>query len=149
MKKIILLGVLVLGFPLLVFAQGFVGSKACQECHETEYNNFVKFSKKAKSYEHIAKMFPKLKEEEKKECFSCHTTGYGKGGFVSIEKTPQFSDVGCETCHGPGQEHIEAGGDPELIKGKGSLSIENCTSCHINERVQAFNFKPLLYGGVH
>ena len=39
------------------------------------------------------------------------------------------------------------GGDPSLIKR--DLSIEDCETCHNQERVSAFNFKPLLYGGAH
>ena len=125
----------------------YVGSKACAECHEEEYNNFVTYSKKARSWAHIQRLAPKLTAEELRGCYECHTTGYGKGGFISYEKTPHLSDVGCETCHGPGKEHVESGGDPDLIKGK--ISQDQCSSCHNEKRVRAFNFKPLIYGGVH
>jgi DmsE family decaheme c-type cytochrome len=41
---------------------------------------------------------------------------------------------GCESCHGPGQAHVEAGGDKALIKNppsmKPSEASEMCTSCH-------------------
>ncbi|MDQ7032330.1 MAG: cytochrome c family protein [Desulfonauticus sp.] len=129
------------------WAGEYVGSKKCGECHETEYKNFITYSKKAKSYEHIKKMFPKLTPAEKEQCFRCHTTAYKRGGFISYAKTPHLSDVGCETCHGPGRKHVESGGDPEFIRLKPSL--KQCAKCHNTERVRDFRFRPLLYGGVH
>ncbi|SDN65550.1 Cytochrome c554 and c-prime [Desulfonauticus submarinus] len=151
MMKRCIFSIIVLSFFIFISvnvnAGDYVGSKQCGECHEKEYKNFITYSKKAKSFEHIKKMFPKLEERERQECYACHTTGYGKGGFISYEKTPELSDVGCETCHGPGKEHVESGGDPELIRLK--MDLKTCNDCHTSERVKTFNFKPLLYGGVH
>nr|WP_321259471.1 cytochrome c family protein [uncultured Pseudodesulfovibrio sp.] len=126
----------------------YVGSDACGECHEEEYGNFKKFAKKAHSGKSVKIMSSDLTQEELAECYACHVTGYGQpGGFVSFEQTPGLSDCGCEVCHGPGYDHVESGGDSDLIKG--SLSMEDCTSCHNPERIDAFDFKPLLYGGAH
>lgn len=126
---------------------GFVGSKVCSQCHEKEYGTFKKYSKKAHSWESVAIMRPKLKERELKQCFECHTTGYGrKGGFVSVEATPDLAEVGCETCHGPGERHA-ASGDPKDITRR--PSTQGCTACHNKERVEDFRFKPLIYSGAH
>ncbi|MBU1003825.1 MAG: cytochrome c family protein [Proteobacteria bacterium] len=126
----------------------YVGTKACSECHEEQFENFEKFAKKSHSDRSIKIMASDLTVEELQECFACHTTGYGQpGGFVSFEETPDLGHAGCEVCHGPGSAHVEEGGDPELIKG--SLALEDCETCHNAERVGAFNFKPLLYGGAH
>jgi len=126
----------------------YVGAKVCAECHEEQFENFEKFAKKAHSDRSIKIMASDLTPEELKECYHCHTTGYGQpGGFVSFEETPDLANAGCEVCHGPGSAHADAGGDPELIKGK--LALEDCETCHNADRVGAFNFKPLLYGGAH
>lgn len=126
----------------------YVGSEACAECHDKEYGNYKKFSKKAHSGESVKLMSGDLTKQELEECYHCHMTGFGKpGGFVSFEETPAMADAGCETCHGPGFDHVEAGGDPELIKGK--LQLSDCEVCHNPERVAAFDFKPLLFGGAH
>ncbi|MFP4657059.1 MAG: multiheme c-type cytochrome [Desulfonatronovibrionaceae bacterium] len=139
---------MVFGVPFSGGAQGdYVGTETCGDCHEYEYDNFMEYSKKPYSWEHITKMRPKLKDSEFKECLECHTTGYERGGFVSYEETPELADVGCETCHGPGEEHVETGGDPAAIKGR--ISQEDCQRCHNEARVEDFNFKPLIYGGVH
>ncbi len=125
----------------------YVGSKACSQCHEKQYENFSKYSKKAHAWDSVAIMKSKLKEQELKQCYECHTTGYGrKGGFVSKEATPHLADVGCESCHGPGGEHA-ASGDPKQIKRR--PAVETCTACHNPQRVEDFNFKPLLFSGAH
>lgn len=125
----------------------YVGSKACGECHEEEYDNYSKYSKKAHSSKSVKIMSSDLDADELKECFACHATGYGKpGGFVSYEETPHLAEAGCEVCHGPGSLHSEDG-DPEFIKLK--MSIKECETCHNAERVNNFNFKPLIFGGAH
>ncbi|EGB14967.1 cytochrome c family protein [Pseudodesulfovibrio mercurii] len=126
----------------------YVGSESCSECHEKEYGNYKKFAKKAHSGESVKIMMGDLTKEELAECYGCHMTGYGKpGGFVSFEQTPNMAQAGCEVCHGPGYDHVESGGDPDLIKR--NLTLDDCTVCHNPERVEAFDFKPLLYGGAH
>ena len=126
----------------------YIGSKTCSECHPQEYERFVEFSKKSRSFESIKIMKPKLTREEYQSCFECHTTGYGKpGGFVSESETPELKNAGCEVCHGPGSIHADTGGDPAEIRY--DLSMEDCKSCHNSDRVQAFDFKPLLFGGAH
>ncbi len=126
----------------------YVGSSACQDCHEHEYGNFVRYAKKAKEPNSVKIMMSDLDAEEVAECYACHTTGYGKpGGFVSYEQTPGLGHAGCEVCHGPGHLHLESGGDPAFIKGKPVL--KDCEGCHNSERVNAFNYKPLLHGGAH
>ncbi|GAB7022067.1 cytochrome c family protein [Salidesulfovibrio brasiliensis] len=152
-------GALILGIALVVFTAAgvtpgasssgrYVGSAECQDCHETEYENFKQYSKKAHAGESIKIMAGDLTRQELEECYACHVTGYGKpGGFVSFEETPELADAGCEACHGPGYDHVESGGDPYLIKG--DLEVSDCETCHNAERVAAFDYKPLLFGGAH
>ena len=125
----------------------YVGSEGCKECHADEYRTFKQFNKKSHSFQSVARLKKGLQEAEVNKCFECHTTGYGKeGGFRSEQETPQLKDAGCEVCHGPGSIHAETG-DPKDIKGK--LTAKDCESCHSEERVNAFKYKPLVYGGAH
>ena len=125
----------------------YVGSDACKDCHEEEYKNFKAYAKKAHSYNSIKKMKRGLTETEFQGCFECHTTGHGKlGGFVSEKEPPLLKNAGCEVCHGPGSLHCETE-NPEDIKGK--PTIKDCETCHNEERVAEFNYKPLIYGGAH
>lgn len=134
--------------PSVSFGENrYVGSEACKGCHEDEYNNFIKYAKKSKSFESIERLRKGLTEEDLKACYPCHTTGYGKpGGFESPEKTPHLKNVGCEVCHGPGGAHIKSG-NPKDIKRR--LSIKDCEVCHTAERVTAFRYKPMIHGGAH
>jgi formate-dependent nitrite reductase cytochrome c552 subunit len=125
----------------------FVGSKACANCHAEQYGNFRTHSAKAKSDHGVRLMLPKLTEEEQRQCYECHTTGYGQpGGFISFEKTPDLGHVGCESCHGPGSKHVWTG-DPADLAGR--VSLETCRPCHDDPRVQRINFRPLLHAGAH
>lgn len=132
--------------PVNALAAGYAGSKACQQCHEAQYERFTTYSKKAASWNSVAIMASDLKPDELEGCYECHTTGYGRGGFVSIERTPHLADVGCEVCHGPGLEH-SASGDPALIVKRPGL--DDCQACHNSERVRSFKFKPLIHSGAH
>jgi hypothetical protein len=125
----------------------YVGSLACRDCHPEEYDNFITFAKKSTSFQSVEKQMRHLTPEEIKQCYPCHTTGYGQpGGFISLEETPHLKNAGCEVCHGPGAEHAMTE-DPTAIIG--DMSKKDCEVCHISERVKAFKYKPLIHGGAH
>jgi len=126
---------------------GYVGSLACNPCHEEEYKSFTTYARKSNSFRSIERVRKGLTEEEVNGCYYCHTTGYGKpGGFVSPEKTPHLKNAGCEVCHGPGEFHIKTRDRRDI---KRHLSKEDCEVCHTEERVKAFRYKPLIHGGAH
>jgi hypothetical protein len=125
----------------------YVGSLACKECHPEEYSNFMTYAKKSISFQSIKRQMRHLTPEEIKQCYPCHTTGYGQtGGFVSLEETPHLKNAGCEVCHGPGAEHAQTGDTATII---GKMTKKDCEICHISERVKAFKYKPLIHGGAH
>ena len=68
-------------------------------------------------------------------CKTCHEDLY-KNNF---EATPHFQTTlkdghGCESCHGPGAEHVEGGGDVTKIVSFKNLSSQEasarCLTCH-------------------
>ena len=68
-------------------------------------------------------------------CKTCHEDLYKK----SFEGTPHFKTTlegghGCESCHGPGSQHVEGGGDVSRIIQFSKLSKQDvnqrCLSCH-------------------
>jgi len=125
----------------------YIGSEACAACHEGEYETFSQHARKAKSFHSVEIMKKGLTPEKEKGCYKCHTTGYGQpGGFVSAEKTPHLKNTGCEVCHGPGSVHAESEDPEDIIY---DISMDSCLTCHNSERVAAFKFKPLLFGGAH
>jgi len=125
----------------------YVGSDACKDCHKEEYKSFMTYARKSRSFASIERVKKGLTEEEIKGCYSCHTTGYGKpGGFISPEETPYLKNAGCEVCHGPGEFHAKTGLSRDI---KRRMTKEDCEVCHIEERVRAFRYKPMIHGGAH
>ena len=78
----------------------YAGAKQCRKCHIDRHKTWSK--------DLHSKAFDNIKADYQKdpECLKCHTTGYGEGGFTSLEQTPALTGVQCEQCHGPGHEHI-------------------------------------------
>ncbi|MGE5242701.1 MAG: DmsE family decaheme c-type cytochrome [Betaproteobacteria bacterium] len=71
-------------------------------------------------------------------CTTCHEAeGKGLGatmhGKAQNERTPAATGRSCETCHGPGQAHVDSG-DKTKIKRFTAMSArdidETCLSCH-------------------
>ena len=74
-------------------------------------------------------------------CVTCHEDVYKK----QFEGTPHFQTTlknghGCESCHGPGSEHIAGGGDKTKIIRFSELSrtevSERCLACHGDRQKQ-------------
>jgi len=84
-------------------------------------------------------------------CAGCHFTGYSvtknsngeysasavsdyKGEVNPLTGTKQELNIGCETCHGPGSEHMDAGGLGKSIITPQNLTPERevmiCGQCH-------------------
>lgn len=79
----------------------------------------------------------RLSRDEVGQCFSCHATNAVSNSQLHLDK--MLPGVTCESCHGPGGEHVVAGraGRPngELIFNAGRLggdeiNQEFCGSCH-------------------
>lgn len=84
-------------------------------------------------------------------CVACHEDVYKK----SFENTPHFKTTlkdghGCESCHGPGSEHVEGGGDIAKIISFKTLSREEassrCLSCH-GENLKQRHFSSSSHAG--
>ncbi|MEA1950408.1 MAG: multiheme c-type cytochrome [Planctomycetota bacterium] len=136
----------------------FVGSKACQNCHEPSYDVWKK-SGHAKAWSTLLHTDPPRNHDP--ECISCHVIGWhptkhfpSKSGFLSEKLTPKMLDVGCESCHGPGGAHVKAemGNDEALqLRMQKAVRItkeeaknnyeKGCLSCHDLDNSPDFNFE--------
>jgi predicted CXXCH cytochrome family protein len=120
----------------------FVGTSKCQECHQQAHEQW--------SGTPHGKAFAALESKGKTEdpkCLPCHTTGYGqKLGFHNVKDTPDFKNVGCESCHGPGLKHIQAKTDAERSetifafdkKCPTCVITRICQSCHEEHKRPCF-----------
>ena len=78
------------------------------------------------------------------KCVGCHVTGYGEIGGSSLGFTKKLENVQCETCHGPGSEHVAAKGleEPPAIQRHTPSPI--CTNCHNEHHSDTFNYNAYL-----
>jgi predicted CXXCH cytochrome family protein len=91
----------------------FVGSEECAQCHEKTVRDF-------KTADHA--------RLQKKSVVKVS----GEKNAMS-EKT--VLDLGCESCHGPGSKHVEAGGGAGTIVNP-DQSPETCFQCHLDTKAQ-------------
>jgi len=103
------------------------GSDSCQGCHEGEYAIWA-----ASPHAAAVATLAKAGKDTQADCLACHTTGFGQpGGFPrdgAVESHTDLARVGCESCHGPGAEHIK----PDTVKRGNIVSLgDKCDSCVI------------------
>ncbi len=92
----------------------YVGNAKCITCHQGA-DNIWKASKHAKAYENLVKAENPSRRQFDGECVVCHTVGFGyKTGFENLNKHSFLTDVGCESCHGPGSEHVAKPRNPAI-----------------------------------
>ncbi len=93
----------------------FVGSKACNDCHEEAYKVWENspHHHATESLVHPAERGDVPRHFDP-ECLSCHVTGWNpqryypyESGYQSIENL-LLHGSGCENCHGPGSRHVAA-----------------------------------------
>lgn len=103
----------------------YVGSTRCTTCHANIHDNWSKtlHAKALATLENIG-------QGENSACLPCHTVGFGEaGGFVNRLTTNDLADVGCESCHGPGRNHVSNVSDPAM-RPPVSLAGSLCGKCH-------------------
>ena len=81
------------------------------------------------------------KRSEERRCMGCHQVGAGPtvdtetGEYVLAEAdNPSFWNIGCESCHGPGSEHVGAGGQGPIVNPKNLTIVQQnevCGACHL------------------
>jgi hypothetical protein len=103
----------------------YLGSDACGKCHKDEYDKWHD-SKHAKTYEAlVSAKNPSLRQLDP-ECVRCHVTGWEyKTGFTDAAKSKPLLNNGCESCHGPGSEHVAMETAPTAGNKKDRMKIHD------------------------
>jgi hypothetical protein len=116
---------------------GYAGSASCRSCHEKVYESWAKTK-----HSHALETLAQRDYASDPECVQCHTVGWQhlrngvvrtKSGFQTPEATPALGGVGCESCHGPGADHVK---DPKngAFWGKApnwrDPGKQGCMQCH-------------------
>jgi hypothetical protein len=133
----------------------FVGSKACDSCHGDSYDVW-KESGHSHAWATLRDLDPPRIYDP--ECVSCHVVGWDpeeyfpyESGFWNEETTPKLVNVGCESCHGPGENHIDAeirGDEPTQLSMRAAMRLtmeeadrEQCITCHDLDNSPDFDFE--------
>lgn len=110
---------------------GYVSATACQRCHEQEYLQW--------SATRHAFAYQTLQKKERyfdAGCVSCHTTGFGYStGFQIGDPDSTLEGVQCETCHGPGKQHV---GNPKKTNIRRGNDMSLCLQCHDTKHSPGF-----------
>lgn len=108
----------------------FAGTKKCLSCHQQEGKVW-----KASEHSHALKTLEADGSDRDPDCVSCHVVGLDKKqGFRARTSTPHLTDVGCESCHGPGARHATA---PSKVKM--GATLKSCTTCHNSDHSPYFD----------
>ncbi len=72
-------------------------------------------------------------------CAQCHdkvSRDFKTADHAKLQaKGPNAKDIGCESCHGPGSKHVEAGGGAGTIVNPKN-SFETCFQCHLDKKAE-------------
>ena len=125
----------------------YAGTQSCATCHAT--------AAKAWQGSGHARAFATLvsfKADADPNCIACHTVGFGTAsGYRREFGETKLVDVGCESCHGPGSQHVEqrrAGA--EVTARFHPTGAGDCRKCHHGEFSRPFEydkFWPLVAHG--
>jgi hypothetical protein len=105
------------------FEGKFVGTDACAQCHENQVRQYHG-TKHANAFRTLIQ----LGRQYTIRCTPCHVVGFASpGGWQPANPSFELRNVGCESCHGSGQEHLA-----KPVKGniRRTPLKETCESCH-------------------
>jgi hypothetical protein len=107
------------------------GTEACRKCHPSDCRQWDG-SRHASAWQTLLDK----KSQMDPYCQQCHTTGYGiQGGFQSLARGNERTNVGCESCHGPSYAHVAQPKTRTLYDAR-----DRCTKCHDHENSPQFEY---------
>lgn len=123
--------------PVPEGGSAYSGGKECVECHEESQAVWLA-TPHAKAWETLVK----ANKTFDAECVSCHVTGWLMPGGVNLKNLDGRTDIQCEACHGPGQRHVDVGGDDVTTRRR--VPKEVCTVCHNQFHSPKFDYATYL-----
>lgn len=133
----------------------YTGASSCVRCHQSEAEFWTQ-TRHAHAYETLVA----VKKQFSLDCIRCHVTGWQQpGGVCRIDRTEAGDpgidgrgtgrrDVQCESCHGPGSEHVKD--PPEHVQLQVPASA--CMRCHEAANSPHFDdakYRPFIVGPGH
>lgn len=114
-------------------AATIAGTAACRRCHVDDCKSWDA-TPHARAWQTLTAGGSQVDSY----CQQCHVTGFGRpGGFVSLKRSLDRTDVGCESCHGPSQAHAE---QPSISTAFAAGAADQCRTCHDRENSPHFDY---------
>ena len=108
----------------------YVGAAACLGCHQDAHAVHV-----ASRHHHSFATLRDKGYHRDPECLRCHVTALGQpGGFTRIDAPEHLREVSCESCHGPGSQHVAT--QAALVP----VTPTTCIGCHDRENSPHFDY---------
>lgn len=120
----------------------YIGTEACVSCHMEEHRIW-----KSTGHSHAFATLQRKGADADPKCIACHTIGFGTpSGYQREFEERRMVNVGCESCHGPGSEHVaqriaERNSGDEVLFHFRTLSASDCTQCHYGEFSRPFRWE--------
>jgi hypothetical protein len=112
----------------------YVGAEACTECHPGRHRVWLTTGH-ARAYEALVKKNRQYDDE----CVVCHALAYEcDKGSLDLKNVETFANVQCESCHGPGDLHVQSRGEQRMIVE--SQARLGCLRCHTPEKSSESSF---------
>ncbi len=111
------------GEPPPAYSGAFVGSEACAGCHPAETAQWkgTPHARAWASLEAVNRQFDA-------DCWRCHATGaFSPEGPGEPRSLGGLVNVGCESCHGAGRDHMLSPAEKPLVV---NPPASQCTQCH-------------------
>jgi hypothetical protein len=123
--------------PGVKVASSYVGSESCAACHAGAASKWH-----GSGHAHAWATLVELKADADPNCIVCHSIGFGTpSGYRRAFAGAKLTGVGCESCHGPGSQHVaqrKAGG--EATTHFRPLGAGDCVKCHHGEFSRPFDY---------
>ena len=135
----------------------YIGTLTCAACHKgpSKGYQFSKWRMSAharayavlatdEAYEIAKKQGLKNAPQTSPACLKCHTTAYHQPAKGEVESYSLYEGVGCEACHGAGNDYYPEAimRDPRAAKAAGLKEVtrQTCLGCHENPHDKPFDF---------
>lgn len=119
-------------------AAGYVDTPTCTSCHPA-----AGVAWHGSGHARAFAVLQARGAEADPSCVGCHTVGFGtETGYRREMGDARLINVGCESCHGPGERHVrERSSDGPITFHFRPLATGDCLKCHQGEFSRPFDWE--------
>lgn len=113
----------------------YAGTENCLSCHPKAGQKWA-----LSGHAHAFETLVAVRADADPNCIGCHTVGFGTpSGYRREFAASKLVNVGCESCHGPGSQHVaERRAGREVTAHFRPIGAGDCQKCHHGEFSRPF-----------